>query len=144
MGGSLGRIAGVIRKIPDSQTPSSDKRFTVPNGHTWRLVGLSAKFTTSATAGNRSLVVRIKDEANHFLFRFESGITQAPSTVVTYTFGPGFPNDSSATSGTIRRQLGSETYLADGFSVYVTDVNEVQVEGGDDIEIFLMVVDYVE
>ena len=74
----------------DETTNDSDKSFTVDSGEEWQVLWLWVELATTATVGNRQLVVEIQDSANDVIAQVaRAGVTQAASLTYYYQFAPG-------------------------------------------------------
>lgn len=68
---------------------------TVAAGRRLVLHGVAVRFTSSATIGNRQIVVEIRDAADAVVARFVANLTQAASLTRYYAFAPGNAPDSA-------------------------------------------------
>lgn len=57
-----------------------------PSGFRYRIISCFFTLTTSATAGNRQIVITL-DDNNNIFWRFGAAANQAPSTTVNYNLG---------------------------------------------------------
>jgi hypothetical protein len=73
----------------------SDKTFTVPAETLWLIKYVWVELATSATVGNRQIVLELQDGASDVIWRAYSPITQAASLTYNYAFFPGAPHATS-------------------------------------------------
>lgn len=74
-------------KVYGAQAAGSPLPITPPGDRAYRLISGYFEFTTSATAGNRHVVVAFQDGAGNYLGRYRANAAQATSTTVDYTTG---------------------------------------------------------
>jgi hypothetical protein len=103
----------------------------VPKGQTWRLVNVFADYTSTATAGNRSLELRIKNAAGQVTHRFVAHVVQAASLNYYYNFGYGLTSSTAAANGNVDVGL-PECYIESEGSLQVLDSAAVAA-GADDM-----------
>ena len=66
----------------------SDKTFTVTASQEWEIQSIWVELVTTATAGNRQIVVEIQDDAPDVIGQFRAGAVQAASVTRYYMFSP--------------------------------------------------------
>lgn len=76
----------------DVTNDDSDKTFTVPASTEWIIKAIRITFTSTATAGNRQLVVQYRDDSDNVLFEVRVGAVQAASLTRYYQLADGMPN----------------------------------------------------
>jgi hypothetical protein len=117
----------------DETLNDSDKTFTVPADTEWQILWIWAEFTTTATVGNRQLVIEIQDTANDVIGQpARAGVTQAASLTYYYQFGPGLA-DLVAFRDTdwLSAPIPPTTILKAGDIVRVYDNNAVDAAADD-------------
>jgi len=67
----------------------SDKTFTVPAATEWQILWVWVQYTSTAAAGDRQLVVEVRNAANDVINQVRVGDTQAASELRYYSFGSG-------------------------------------------------------
>lgn len=72
----------------DEALNDSDKKFTVPANTEWRIQSIWVEFISTATGGNRQLVVEIQDGSDDVVFRVITGLVQADTITRYYQFAP--------------------------------------------------------
>jgi len=68
----------------DETTNDSDKTFTVPASTEWQVLWVWVELATTATVGNRQLVIEIQDSAADVIGQFRAGVVQAASLTRYY------------------------------------------------------------
>lgn len=72
----------------DEAANDSDKTFVVTASYEWKIQWIWVEFTSTATGGNRQLVVEIQDPSNDVIFQMRAGIVQADTILRYYLFAP--------------------------------------------------------
>lgn len=73
----------------EESSDDSDKTITVTTGYEWEILSVWVELITTATAGNRQVVVELQDSASDVIGQFRAGAVQAASLTRYYQFGPG-------------------------------------------------------
>lgn len=108
----------------DTTADDSDKSVTVPTDYQWAIFAIRAKLATTATVGNRQLVLQVRDDSDVVLAEFPAGATQAASLTYHYMFCQGVPYDSS-----VRAEGSDDGVLFAPFSGWI-------LQPGWDIRVF--------
>lgn len=125
----------VIRTLEDTALNDSDKTVTVPTGEVREVVSIAVQLITTATAGNRQMVVQFLDGGSNLLYSAEAGAVQAASLTRTYHFVQGVPDDAAfATDNSIRIQLPENLKLLPTHQVRVFDQAAIAA-AADDMEV---------
>ena len=66
---------------------------TVTAGYLWHVLWIWLEVTTTATVGDRQIVVQLQDGAADVIGEFRARITQAASLTYNYMFGPSLAQD---------------------------------------------------
>ena len=96
-----------LKTQSDTDLNDSDKTFTVPTGKRWIINTIWVELTTTATVGNRQVVVQAQSSGGDVLVHQRAGALQAASLVRHYLFATGVPDatsfrsDESAASATM-------------------------------------------
>jgi len=77
-----------IWHVSDLTLNQNSKVLTVPAGYEYQVLFLFVEYISNATAGNRQIVVDIRDQADAVIGRVVAGATQAASLTRRYMFGP--------------------------------------------------------
>jgi len=72
----------------DEAANDSDKTFTVTATEEWQIQSIWVELATTATAGNRQLVIEIQDDSADVIFQVRAGAVQAASLTYYYAFAP--------------------------------------------------------
>lgn len=124
---------GVPVVTEDAALNDSDKDIAVPASKVWRLSAVFVSLTSTATVGNRHVVVEIRDASNNIVSEISAGANQAASLTRRYSFGVGLPADTSfggPSTDAIRAPL-PEMWLEAGWDVRVYDKAAVDAAADD-------------
>jgi hypothetical protein len=66
----------------------SDKSIIVTSGYEWKIQWIWIELTTTASAGDRQMVLEIQDAATDVVFQMRAGAVQAASLTRYYLFAP--------------------------------------------------------
>ena len=78
----------------DVTANDSNKSFTVPAGEEWQILWVYVSLATTATVGNRQLVLRIMAvDTTTVIGAVRAGLVQTASTTRKYMFAPGLTQD---------------------------------------------------
>lgn len=128
---------GTPKWVRDAALNDSDKTMlTVPAGKQVEIIAVQATFITTATVGNRALVLSITDGTNEVWLSYIN--IQAANLTYVYQWAPLLPNDVTATylSNPIPALV-----LRAGYVVRVYDSNAVDA-AADDLTVVLHYVEY--
>lgn len=78
--------------VADVTDDDSDKTFTVPASTEYQLLSVLVNLVSTATAGNRQIVVLVTTGADVVIAEIPAGVVQAASLTRRYTFGVGNPD----------------------------------------------------
>jgi len=123
----------------DTTTNDSDKTVTIPSDEEWDIWSIQIDYTSTATAGNRQLVVLFTNDADAIIHEVRVGVTQAASLNYFYNIAPGV-----ADLTTIRDTLFLTTpmplmKMAGGWKIRVYD-NAAIAAAADDMEVRILYV----
>lgn len=126
-------------KVVTSTTVNdSDKAIAVTLGEQWHIMSVHVKYTSTATEGNRQIVLQLLSGAT-VVDEVRAGLVQAASNTYYYAFQPNASNMSTAIdSDFITTNIPSTWILGYGESVRVLDNNAVAA-AADDMEIRMRV-----
>lgn len=86
---SAGWPEWTILQMEDEGADDNDKSFTVPAGQEWQILWMWVEYTSTATVGDRQLVVQVQDAATDVIADWaRAGIVQAASVARNYLFAP--------------------------------------------------------
>lgn len=82
-----------IALLSDETADDSDKTFTVPASTEYQVLWIWVEFTSTATVGDRQIVIEIQDSANDVIGQpFRAQAVQAASLTRYYQFGSSLPD----------------------------------------------------
>ncbi len=82
-----------VSLLADENLNDSDKTFVVPAATEYQILWIWVEFTTTATGGNRQLVIEVQDGAADVIARLAiPSIVQADTITRNYLFAPGEPD----------------------------------------------------
>jgi len=143
MGGISPHKAPQLKHVLDAALNDSDKTFTVPATKIWHLLLVGYTFTATATVGNRSVTIRIRDDADATLFETRQSTNHTASEVRTGTAFTGFGSVPGILSVIEYAPLPSQLFLPAGFDIRVFDSNAIDA-AADDLDVQIMVMEYVQ
>lgn len=121
---------GEVTNSEDAATNDSDKTLTVPVSEEWDILSIFAELISTATAGNRQIVVRFLDAAGAVMGEIPAGAVQAASVTRTYSFAPGVANQASFV-GTNLTTAVPRMVLGPGQGIQVLDTTAVDAAADD-------------
>jgi len=113
-----------------------DITFTVPKGKIWKLLYGNIRLTTTATAGNRRVDLRIHEPTGGEVYRLFAANLQIASTTERYTLGQ-FGDVSETVVGKHLMPIPVNLILGSGFDINILEDTGVDVN--DDFIIRLVV-----
>jgi len=121
-----------VALVSDEAVDDSDKTLTVTAAQLWHLLWIWVELTTTATVGNRQIVIELQDTANDVIFQVRAGVTQAASLTYYYCFAPSMA-DLTAVRDTdyLMTPLPPTVLLPAAFQIRVYDNNAVAVAADD-------------
>jgi hypothetical protein len=128
---------GQLLLLQDLDDNDSDKSFTVPAGKAYELLYGSVELISTATVGNRQLVIEITD-GTEIIYRIHAGTTQAASLTRHYLFGQGNVRETSFVDGTLMTPLPTGLLLKPSYVIRVYDSGAVDA-AADDMDVSIMV-----
>lgn len=128
--------ATLLEVQEDTTADDSDKTFTVPTEERWHVFAIYVELTTTATVGNRQLLVDFRDDSNNVLARVVPGITQAASLTYNYSIAPGFAQQTSITGltnedNTLMTPMPPTMLLLPGYDIRIYDEATVDAAADD-------------
>lgn len=115
----------------------SDKTITVPASTEWLVNSIYVALTSTATVGNRQLVVLYTDGSDNVLAEVRAGVVQAASLTYLYTFGLGMMDLTAARDTTYVACPLPAVVLPAGYKVRVYDSKAVDA-AADDMTVRIM------
>lgn len=126
-----------IVEISDVVLNENDKIFTVPAGKQWKLLHAFASFTSDANAGNRRIILIIRNPADSSLWLARALNVQVASTTENYNFQRGIQEATEASATLHFVPLPLEVILPAGFDIRIRDENNIAA--GDDMTVRMLV-----
>ena len=127
---------GNLTRVTDLSGNDSDKTLTVPANELWKLDFVFAAFTTTATQGDRQILLRVSDGTYTFAYAAPAAPQPASSTEL-YHFGVPYGSASEDLAGYHFVPLPVDVLPA-GYELRIYDVNAVDA-AADDLTIRFMV-----
>lgn len=130
----MGLTAGEwqIALTSDETADDSDKEFTVPSDEEWQLTRVWIELTTTATAGDRQLVLEIQDSESDVIGQpVRVRVVQAASLTRYYEISIAARDDSSAYDTDFISQSLPAIMLSAGQKLRVYDNNAVDAAADD-------------
>lgn len=121
----------VIERKIDATANDSDKTFTVPAGEMWKLNSMLITLVSTATVGNRQIVIEAKDPTGVMMGRMSAGAVQAASLTRYYSVMQGIYRESAFINGDIQVPMPVDTYLKPGSTLRVFDSGAVDAAADD-------------
>lgn len=121
----------VLHEIADEAADDSDKKVTVPAREVWQLLHLWVELTTTATAGDRQLVVQIQDGSDDVVAEFRVGATQAESLTRYYLLTSGVGDMTGFRDTDHLTTPMPPLVLPGGYDIRVFDNNAVDAAADD-------------
>lgn len=120
----------IVRAV-DSTANDSDKTFTVPTNEMWKLNSMLITLITTATVGNRQIVIEAKDSSGNMLGRMSAGAVQAASSTRYYSIMQGIYREAAFINNDIQVPMPIDTYLKPGSTLRVYDAAAVDAAADD-------------
>lgn len=135
----------------DATLNDSDKSFTVPAGKVWAVYYIRGDLTTTATVGNRVLVIRISDGTNYVRGMVRTTSIAASKTGVCVYEEGGIGTTTNTTNyetpengaspDVLTVHGGCAMYLPAGYVIRVYDIAAVDA-AADDLTVVLHYLEY--
>ena len=136
--------------VRDATANDSDKSFTVPTGKVWDLLYIVAQLSTTATVGNRALIVKISNGADSVFIPLQTAVIAASQVGINrvYFNAPQATStiamvllDASAVSNVGLTNGVGRVILPAGYVINVKD-NAAIDAAADDLTVVLHYVEY--
>ena len=139
----LNRSVGKPVLQVDEALNDSDKILTVPADVTWEILSIRVELTTTATVGDRQIVIQVRDGANDVVDEVVAGNIQAASLTRNYHFGVG-RSDLTAFRDTDHLETPTTPWmLPETFDLRIFDNNAVDA-AADDMVVQMLVLERTE
>lgn len=127
------RIARV-EHVYDATANDSDKTFTVPDNELWRLCHAHVILVTTATVGNRQILLEIADGDGNPVQHLLAGVVQAASLTRHYGFLQGIFRETAFVGDELQVPLPIDCWLKPGWTLRIADATAVAA-GADDMTV---------
>lgn len=121
----------VISRVVDATLNDSDKSFVVPNGEMWRLNSVYVEMVTTATVGNRQIVIEVQNTSAQVVGRISAGATQAASLTRRYLCMQGTYRETAFINTDIQIPIPQDSFLPAGFTLRVYDSAAIAAAADD-------------
>ena len=137
-GGDTGSSEWTVALEADETLNDSDKTITVTAGQLWQVLSIRLEFTTTATVGDRQLVIQWRDDSDDIVGEVKAGIVQAASNTYYYEFAPALADLLAVRdSDWLMTPLPPTLFLPAGYDLRIWDNNAVDA-AADDLIIQMM------
>lgn len=127
--------------VSDTANDDSDKTFTVPNGKTWEVKWIWVELVTTATVGNRQIVVVALDSTSDVIGLVNAGAVQAAGATRNYLFAHHVGDLTAFRNTSYLTNPIPEFILPQGFAIRVYDITAVAA-AADDMVVHMLVREY--
>jgi hypothetical protein len=124
-------IQPVVVDYYDATENNSSKTWTVPDGVQWRLLRAHVIYVSSSDAGNRQIVVEVKNASGNILDHLVSGTTQAASLTRHYTFLQGIYRETAFAGDELQVPIPIDMYLQSGYVLTFKDDAAIAASADD-------------
>lgn len=116
----------------DETADDSDKSFTVTANQVWQILWIWVELTTTATVGDRQLVVQLQDNAADVIGEVRVGSVQAASLTRNYMFAPALADLTSfRDTDYLMTPFPPTIILPESYIIRVYDNNAVDAAADD-------------
>ena len=115
----------------DNTANENSKAVTVPSGQVYFINWLHLIYTSSATAGNRQVKMKVEDDSANLLLDIHAGAVQAASLTYHYSFMQGVYRETSLVDNSLQVPIPKDLYLDSGWVLTVFD--DTDVDSADDL-----------
>lgn len=122
-------MTGVI-KHSRSTVDGNAVVLTCPTGSLIEVLQIHVVYTSSATAGNRRLLVKVQDSSDTLVASYHAGSQQNASLSKNYTYARGITREANFVDDSLHVAIPFGTVLLPGWDLTLSDTNDVD-ESGD-------------
>ena len=127
-----------IKLIREATANDSDKSFTVPGAETWKVMFGHVILASTATVGNRQLLITVADENSNIIFNTYAGAVQVASNTYNYTLAQSATRETTVVANSLQVPIPQDLILLPGYTIRVYDVTAVDA-AADDMTVSLLV-----
>lgn len=120
-----------VETVFDDTANDSDKSFVVPDGEMWKINFAYATLATTATVGNRQIVLRVLDENGNSIFDSHAGAVQAASLTLDYGFYQGIFRETTFVATEIQCPIPADLYMKAGYTLRMYDAAAIDAAADD-------------
>lgn len=120
-----------IKHAIDADANDSDKAIVVPDGEMWQLDWLHVTFVSTATVGNRQILLSLYDNADVLQADWHAGAVQAASLTRHYMFQPGIYRETAFVNGEIQVSIPRKLVIPSGWYLRVYDSGAIAAAADD-------------
>ena len=137
-------ILQAVRAFPNPELQveetlnDSDKTFTIPSTEIWQILYIRCELDTSATGGDRKLVIHVRDDDDDILYSIRPHVSQANVGGRNYNFAPGNPLETDFYLNEILTPIPNLLFLLPSYSLRIYDSAAIDPTA-DDLTIQMMV-----
>lgn len=121
----------LVARLYDATANDSDKTFTVPAGELWKINNAHVTLVTTATVGNRQIVIEVSDAGGALMGRISAGAVQAASLTRHYSIMQGTYRESAFVNADIQIPMPADLYVKSGCTIRVYDSAAVAAAADD-------------
>ena len=103
----------------------------MPAGEVWRLDWLHAILVSTATVGNRQMIMSLYDSADVFQADYHAGAVQAASLTRHYSFQPGVFRETAFVNGEIQIAIPMNPVIPSGWYLRIYDSAAIDAAADD-------------
>ena len=115
----------------DAGANDSDKTIVVPEGEVWKLDWLHAILVSTATVGNRQMLLGLYDQADVLQADWHAGTTQAASLTRHYMFQPGVYRETAFVNNEIQIAIPEKLIIPSKWYLRVYDSAAIAAAADD-------------
>ncbi|MFQ5852978.1 MAG: hypothetical protein ACE5JU_20650 [Candidatus Binatia bacterium] len=126
-----------FKLVEDEAANDSDKALTVPAGKLWKVMSIYVELATTATTGNRTMLLEIRDSADDIVYRINIRDVIAASATKYLLFAPSsvWLDDYG---GTQTAPLPNPCIIPAGYDIHIYDSAAIDA-AADDMEVHMLV-----
>lgn len=116
-----------MRSTSPYKTSTGPLSTILDSGMDLQLSSVSVAYTSTATVGNRQVVLQILNPSNQVIAQFSAGMTQAASLVRRYNFSNVGVREAAAVNGEVVVPIPKPLLLNAGFTLKVYDSAAIDI-----------------
>jgi hypothetical protein len=120
-----------VSTLSFTTTNDSDTTFTVPATTEYQILSVYVTLASTATVGNRLMVIRFTDTSDVVLGELVAGVTQAASLTYRYMWGPGLAQETALRDTTYIANAMMPIFLGAADKIRIYDKTAVDAAADD-------------